>query len=135
MKKQVIINADLSAEKTDEIVTALNEMFEGTSFLAEAISYDVQSASGNKTVMNSIEIMDFLNNYYFTFGTNEQYPYRDGYLIVKAENANDVVQKYRSRYPDIDDGIINCAFIYSEDQWMEISKNTSRNMVCHEIIR
>lgn len=56
-------------------------------------------------------------NYYFTFGTAEYFPYKNGYLVVKASNIKEAVQKYREKHPDIERGIINCSFVYTEDEW------------------
>ena len=58
-----------------------------------------------------------MKKYYFTFGSWEQFPYQNGYLIVQADSRNDAIAKYRAKHPDINEGIVNCAFIYSEEQF------------------
>lgn len=67
-------------------------------------------------------------NYYFTFGTAEYFPYKDGYLIVKASNIGEAVNKFRKKYPDIEKGIINCSFVYTEYEFNE----TRMSDVYHE---
>lgn len=74
-----------------------------------------------------------LKNYYFTFGTSSQFPYHGGYLIVKAHNYDEVVEKYRAKYPDKNEGIINCAFIYTEEEWLEYAANSIDKP--HEVIK
>ena len=72
-----------------------------------------------------------MNNYYFTFGTSNQYPFYRGYIIVQADDRNFAIDKFRSYYPDVNEGVVNCAFIYTEEEWMRL-KNTDRT--CHEVI-
>ena len=58
-----------------------------------------------------------MNKFYFTFGSNSQFPYQNTYLVVIADSEREAVQKFRAKYPDRHDGIVNCSFIYSEDEW------------------
>ena len=69
------------------------------------------------------KVQKTLKNYYFTFGNNPQFPYHDKYLIVKAYNAYQATELFRACYPDRIEGIINCAFIYSEEEWQPSDKN------------
>lgn len=60
-----------------------------------------------------------MNGFYFTFGSSLQFPYRNTYLIVIANSENEAVKKFRNKYPDVHENIINCSFIYSEREWKE----------------
>lgn len=42
--------------------------------------------------MNSIES---LKNFYFTFGTYDLFPFKNGYIIVKATSEKTAVERYR----------------------------------------
>lgn len=71
------------------------------------------------------------DSFYFSFGSAEQFPYHDGYLIVKADGLDDAISKFRRKYPDIHENCINCAFFYSESEWKGLQNS---NATCHEII-
>ena len=72
-----------------------------------------------------------MNNHYFTFGSSEYYPYCRGYVIVKAENMHEALEKFNARFPPRNDITCNCAFYYAESQWKKITVDMG---VCHEII-
>lgn len=71
------------------------------------------------------------DSFYFSFGSAEQFPYHNGYLIVKADGLDDAIRKFRSRYPDVNENCVNCAFYYSESEWEGLQNS---NTTCHEII-
>lgn len=72
-----------------------------------------------------------LHNFYFTFGSNPDFPYPGGYLIVKAFDLNAAIEKYRAMYPDVNENVVNCAFFYSENEWKRINASVGE---CWEII-
>lgn len=57
--------------------------------------------------------------YYFTFGSHEQFPYQNTYLTVEAPSRALAIKEYRKHYPDVNRDIVNCAFIYNEQEWQE----------------
>ena len=61
-----------------------------------------------------------MQNFYFTFGSNELFPYQNGYLIVIAENLNEAILAFRKKHKDRSSGYVNCSFFYSEDEWEKI---------------
>ena len=75
---------------------------------------------------------------YFTFGTDEQFPYQNGYIVVEAANREQALAYYRSRFPDIREGVVNCAFMYYEGVDDEAIRNLeeggNRGVGCHEYI-
>ena len=58
-----------------------------------------------------------MQNFYFSFGSDESYPYPNRYLIVQAKTYKDAVKGFREKYPDRTEGIIHCAFIYTQEEW------------------
>lgn len=75
---------------------------------------------------------------YFTFGTDEQFPYTNGYIVVDAADREQALAYYRSRFPDIREGVVNCAFMYYEGVDDEAIRNLeeggNRGVGCHEYI-
>lgn len=64
-----------------------------------------------------------LNNYYFTFGSDIEYPYQDTYLIIKSDNYYNARGIFPKIYPSRDvSGALNFAFQYSEDEWLNVSR-------------
>ena len=57
-------------------------------------------------------------NWYFTFGSDKNYPFQNGYLIVKAESIHQAIDLFKVKYPNRkDSGCVNCSFYYSQEQW------------------
>ena len=78
--------------------------------------------------------MVVLENYYFTFGTDPNLPYQNGYVIVNADNRKNAIQKFRSKYPDRHHGYINCSSIYTEDQWKVVTKRVNMGRLYKTIL-
>lgn len=58
------------------------------------------------------------DNFYFTFGSHEGYPFQNGYIIVRANNKREAGLKFAAKYPNpYRDGVLNCSFYYSAAQW------------------
>lgn len=71
-------------------------------------------------------------NFYFTFGSDQGFPYQRGYLIVQALNMPDAIRKFRNRYPDRTENCLNCAFVYTQEQW---DKSETDMGTCHRLIK
>lgn len=65
-----------------------------------------------------------MNKYYFTFGSDEQFPYtRDDYVMVFAPTAHIAVRKFQKRHPNRPGSpFVNCADIYNEDHWTKYTQ-------------
>ncbi len=61
--------------------------------------------------------MKIKKNYYFTFGSSKQFPFQNGYIVVKANDVTQAIALFRVYYPDKNKEIINCSDFYSEDKW------------------
>ena len=74
-----------------------------------------------------------LSNYYFTFGTDERYPYRGGWIQVEAESLNQAMEIFRQRFPGQTPEILNCADYYTEAQFERtaMARNGNFHAGCH----
>lgn len=61
-----------------------------------------------------------MNRYYFTFGSDKNLPYQNGYVIVLADTVLDAIAKFRMKFPDKYRGNINCSFFYTSEQWKRV---------------
>ena len=78
-----------------------------------------------------------MNKFYFTFGTSKFYPYYGGWVEVIANDSEEAAAKFRKKYPDRNIGFINCAFLYTEDEWKRTGiaqKGSNHGHGCHEVI-
>jgi hypothetical protein len=59
-------------------------------------------------------------NFYFTFGTDPQFPYGEkDFVLVRAKTKNIACEKYSKTIPNRPGSTaINCAFVYSEEEWI-----------------
>ena len=69
----------------------------------------------------------------FTFGSDEKFPFRYGYVLVTAVNYEKAIEIFNSIYPERTKGISNCAFIYHRPD--EVRANLEGvNGPCHRVI-
>ena len=54
-----------------------------------------------------------MNTFYFTFGTASEFPYQRGWVEAK----NDAANIFNIYFPPRKDNVVNCAFIYSKEEW------------------
>lgn len=128
---EVVIGVAHSTNEVQQLLEKLNDFFEGSHYHAETSTEEVESMSGHKSNLVKIKLVNDTPKYYFTFGFAEHYPYQNGYLIVYADSLSEAVEKYRAKYPDITEDVVNCAFIYNQNDWDEVMHTTP----CYEIIR
>lgn len=76
-----------------------------------------------------------MRKYYFTFGTSKQFPFCGGWVEIIAPDRPAAVKTFRSEYPDIHEGIVNCSDIYTEEDFLR-SGMTSGNFgaSCHRTL-
>lgn len=78
-----------------------------------------------------------LKCFYYTFGSDEKFPHRNGWVIVAAHDWDEADAKFRARFPDRPghEGLLNCAFTYSADRGKEIDpEHTWTGYQCYEIL-
>jgi len=73
-------------------------------------------------------------NFYFTYGTSSQFPFRRGWTRVEAENLDQAIEAFRAIHPDRNPGLINCAFYYTEEQFKGSIMDTSTFESEHECL-
>ena len=74
--------------------------------------------------------------FYFTFGSSETQPFYGGWVEVVADGREAAIEKFQARFPNHGD-YVNCAFIYSEDEWKHTGMAADGNNLghgCHEVI-
>ena len=83
-----------------------------------------------------LEVTDELNDFYYTFGSDNKYPYCRGWVKVRAMNWEEAHEKFRTRFPDRHEDTLNCAFFYTADGFMKSSMASGRypDEFCHEVI-
>jgi len=75
-------------------------------------------------------------NFYFTYGLEGQ-PYVGGWTEINAPNIDAACAIFRSFHPDKIDGLLNCAFYYTEERWKKTKmyeKGHNFHATCHERI-
>lgn len=69
------------------------------------------------------EIKAWVDNYYaeqfyFTFGSDKDFPFQNGYIVVKAKNVREAARKFKAKYPNTKDAsVLNCSDYYCEEAW------------------
>jgi len=78
-----------------------------------------------------------MERFYFTFGTDPAFPFGEGsYVIVLAADINKAVDKFIARHPSRpgQEGIANCAFYYSEQQFNSFRNKYYKGIAPAEVI-
>ncbi len=72
--------------------------------------------------------------FFFTFGSDEKFPYQGGYLIVRAKDRKEAFDLFREKHPDRSANCLNCAFCYTAYDWAKLLQGGMRMGQCHEVI-
>ena len=75
--------------------------------------------------------------FYFTYGSScETMPYQKGWTEVRAESREEAVKFFRLYHPDVNEGFVNCADIYSQAEFERTEMGTKGNfgVFAHETI-
>lgn len=57
--------------------------------------------------------------FYFTFGSDERFPYQNTYIIIDAPNRTKAHKAFREKFPDRTENIYNYSCCYEEKEWEE----------------
>ena len=77
-----------------------------------------------------------MKTYYFTFGTSPQFPFYQGWVEVLAGSEKEAVDIFNKNYPPKNKGIVNCAFIYSEESFKDtIMAKSGQWGGCHKVLK
>ncbi len=73
--------------------------------------------------------------FYFTYGTDGTQPFIGGWTEVEAPDGAIAGNLFRAVHPDKTPGILNCAWVYSEERFLqtEMAKGNF-GVCCHEKI-
>ena len=82
-------------------------------------------------IEEEVREVDPNKDYFFTFGSSPQFPFSGGYLIVRAQNEHEAREKYKKHYPNVHNNCLNCAFVYTEEEWA----TAENHGVCHRVIQ
>lgn len=77
--------------------------------------------------------------FYFTYGTDKNFPFQGGWTEVHATDRNQAVALFRREHPDRSPGLVNCSSIYTEKQFQDKVLPLYKDgdafwSVCHECI-
>lgn len=76
-----------------------------------------------------------MNKYFYTFGSDSDFPYQNGWIEIHAESWTKAHEKFRNRFPDRHPNCLNCSFFYDEKHWYEMDpEHTWRGYHCYAII-
>lgn len=71
--------------------------------------------------------------YYFTFGSDPEYPYSFGYVLVFASSWQEAIKTFKNRYPNRPGSdCVNCSFMYDAKDAKELQIELKQ--ICHDII-
>ncbi len=73
---------------------------------------------------------------FYTFGSDERFPFQGGWVEVEAENMKQAHALFRACYPDRTPGILNCSDYYTEQQFnaSDMPTTGNRGAFCHRKI-
>lgn len=85
------------------------------------------------------ELYPKMETFYFTYGTDENFPFQMGWTEVCAADWKQAAALFRREHPDRTPGIMNCSDIYSEQYFQdhvlpEYKTGSAAWRVCHERI-
>lgn len=74
--------------------------------------------------------------FYFTYGSDERFPFQNGWTEVHAENIEQAKTLFRAVHLDRTPGLLNCSWVYSQDTFEKSKcfKNGNFGAHCHEVI-
>lgn len=70
---------------------------------------------------------------FYTFGSDDRFPFRGGWVEVEAPTMKEAHALFREHYPDREPGILNCSDYYTEEQFKESGMlvTGNRGAFCH----
>nr|WP_325300380.1 hypothetical protein [uncultured Dysosmobacter sp.] len=76
-----------------------------------------------------------MKRYYYTFGTDEHFPFSGGWIVIEAPDIKTAHEIFRAAYPDRTPGVLNCADYYPEAVFNETGMaKGNRGACCHRHI-
>lgn len=72
-------------------------------------------------------------NFYFTYGCSETFPFQKGWTKIEAPNRSIACEIFRAFHPDVTPGLLNCSGIYDEEAFHKTSMWSEGNFGAHEM--
>lgn len=71
--------------------------------------------------------------YYFTFGLDDKFPFKGGWVIIDAQDKQEACDLFSVYYPKTKDGLLCCASVYDERAFMAtgMHEHGNFNKWCH----
>ena len=85
--------------------------------LKKALALSGENREAILEIASKIDAITKGEKFYFTFGSDPEFPHQNTYLVVVANSLSEAVEKFRKKYPDRHSGCVNCAFFYTEEEW------------------
>lgn len=105
------------------------DMFRTTSSLNEV--FQPLQSNGDYLATPEPELQSF----YYTFGTSDHFPYKRGWVEVQAPDRCQADQRFRSEFPDVNPGFLNCSSVYTGDQFKKLNFDNHPDWrICHKIL-
>ena len=104
----------------------------------DGLTFDIVSKTFNMAgKLVSIEVNMEMKRFYFTFGTDERYPFKGGWIIVKAKNLSAAINAFRAYFPNREEsGLLNCSDYYDQTNFILSRMFNEGNLgsYCHGVI-
>jgi len=71
-----------------------------------------------------------IKKFFYTFGTDPGFPFYRGWVEVQAKDLPQADAVFRTFFPDRHSNCLNCAFVYTEDEFEKIRPNCPEEY-CH----
>ena len=74
--------------------------------------------------------------FYFTYGSDEKFPYQYGWTEIEAPDIDTAIAAFRIYHPDRHQNTINCSFWYTEERFKKSNMAEIKipGNFCHERI-
>lgn len=73
-----------------------------------------------------------MNNYYFTYGSDDNYPFHGGWTRITTDTIGRACAIFKAIHPCKTDGLLNCAFYYKEDEFKSTDMYSDGNLGAYE---
>lgn len=117
----------------EQIINQLEEIRENV----ELLSPELRTGLCINALTGAIDTLkyEWAQPYYFTFGSDEQYPFPNRYMVVYAVGEHEAVRIFMKHHPNRPgSNSYNAAFCYSRSQWEEEVKDYYQNEEPAEVL-
>lgn len=83
------------------------------------------------------ETMNKTSSFYYTFGTADSFPFKKGWVEVKAQDRAEANKLFRKHFPDVNEGYLNCSDLYTEATFPAYQASAAKHPewnICHGVV-